>query len=142
MYVGVYTIQSTRYDTHTHTRRNAHVSACQRVDCARACACVYLASDACACVHVCVCVTVVASEKGVVVGRLTFTEDGDLIDCTRMGVGGKAIPPNIDKVREANRHPHTHTHTHTRARASRTHTGVARAVPLPNPLSTTLCAAA
>ena len=32
------------------------------------------------------------------VGRLTFTEDGDAIDCSRMGVGGKAIPPNIDKV--------------------------------------------
>lgn len=41
---------------------------------------------------------VVASEKGVVVGRLNFREDGDYIDCTRMGVGGKAIPPNIDKV--------------------------------------------
>ena len=39
-----------------------------------------------------------ASEKGVVVGRLTFTEDGDAIDCSKMGVGGKAIPPNIDKV--------------------------------------------
>ena len=37
-------------------------------------------------------------EKGVVVGRLTFREDGDLIDCQRMGVGGKAIPPNVDKV--------------------------------------------
>jgi hypothetical protein len=35
-----------------------------------------------------------------VVGRLTFREDGDLIDCRRMGVGGKAIPPNIDKVTE------------------------------------------
>lgn len=33
-----------------------------------------------------------------VVGRLTFQEDGDTIDCQRMGVGGKAIPPNIDKV--------------------------------------------
>ena len=42
---------------------------------------------------------VVASEKGVVVGRLRFREDGDLIDCQRMGVGGKAIPPNTDKVR-------------------------------------------
>ncbi|CAG9462033.1 unnamed protein product [Pedinophyceae sp. YPF-701] len=41
---------------------------------------------------------VVASEKGVVVGRLQFTEDGDEIDCSRMGVGGKAIPPHIDKV--------------------------------------------
>ena len=41
---------------------------------------------------------VVASEKGVVVGRLTFQEDGDVIDCSCMGVGGKAIPPNVDKV--------------------------------------------
>lgn len=41
---------------------------------------------------------VVASEKGIVVGQLTFREDGDLIDCRRMGVGGKAIPPHIDKV--------------------------------------------
>lgn len=46
----------------------------------------------------CAPATVVASEKGVVVGRLTFTEDGDDIDCRRMGVGGKAIPPNISKV--------------------------------------------
>ena len=41
---------------------------------------------------------VVASEKAVVVGCLRFEEAGDPIDCTRMGVGGKAIPPNIDKV--------------------------------------------
>ena len=41
---------------------------------------------------------VVASEKGVVVGRLSFREDGDLINCQRMGVGGKAVPPNVDKV--------------------------------------------
>ncbi|XP_068644135.1 DNA topoisomerase 6 subunit A [Aristolochia californica] len=41
---------------------------------------------------------VVASEKGVVVGRLIFSDDGDPIDCTKMGVGGKAIPPNIDRV--------------------------------------------
>ncbi|ERM95711.1 DNA topoisomerase 6 subunit A [Amborella trichopoda] len=41
---------------------------------------------------------VVASEKGVVVGRLIFSDNGDRIDCTRMGVGGKAIPPNIDRV--------------------------------------------
>lgn len=41
---------------------------------------------------------VVASEKGVVVGRITFRDDGDLIDCTRMGVGGKAIPPYIDRI--------------------------------------------
>ena len=41
---------------------------------------------------------VVASEKGVVVGKLIYTEDGDEIDCTKMGIGGKAIPSNIDKV--------------------------------------------
>ena len=41
---------------------------------------------------------VVASEKGVVVGRVTFRDDGDHIDCTRMGVGGKAIPPYIDRI--------------------------------------------
>ncbi|KAK3257953.1 DNA topoisomerase 6 subunit A, partial [Cymbomonas tetramitiformis] len=40
---------------------------------------------------------VVASEKGVVVGRLTYDEDGDTIDCTKMGIGGKAIPSNINK---------------------------------------------
>ena len=44
---------------------------------------------------------VVASEKGVVVGRLSYREDGDLIDCQRMGIGGKAIPPNVDKVCQA-----------------------------------------
>jgi meiotic recombination protein SPO11 len=43
---------------------------------------------------------VVASEKGVVVGRLRYNEDGDDIDCTKMGVGGKAIPSNVDKVTE------------------------------------------
>ncbi|KAK7279388.1 hypothetical protein RJT34_24439 [Clitoria ternatea] len=41
---------------------------------------------------------VVAAEKGVVVGRLVFSDDGDMIDCTKMGMGGKAIPPNIDRV--------------------------------------------
>lgn len=41
---------------------------------------------------------VVASEKGVVVGRLQYQEDGDEIDCTKMGIGGKAIPSNMDKV--------------------------------------------
>ncbi|CAM9150412.1 unnamed protein product [Ascophyllum nodosum] len=46
------------------------------------------------------CLNVVASDKGLVVGRVTFLEDGDLIDCTRMGVGGKAIPPYIDKITE------------------------------------------
>ena len=32
------------------------------------------------------------------VGRLTFQEAGDEIDCRKMGVGGKAIPPHIEKV--------------------------------------------
>ncbi|RVW39677.1 DNA topoisomerase 6 subunit A [Vitis vinifera] len=41
---------------------------------------------------------VIASEKGVVVGRLIFSDNGDMIDCTKMGMGGKAIPPNIDRV--------------------------------------------
>lgn len=41
---------------------------------------------------------VVASDKGLVVGRITFFEDGDYIDCSKMGVGGKAIPPYIDKI--------------------------------------------
>ena len=41
---------------------------------------------------------VVASEKGVVIGQLKFVEAGDVIDCTKMGVGGKAIPSNVDKV--------------------------------------------
>ena len=36
---------------------------------------------------------VVASEKGIVVGRLIFEDDGDTIDCTKMGVGGKARTP-------------------------------------------------
>merc|ERR1719162_1318515 len=41
---------------------------------------------------------VVASDKGLVVGRIQFEENGDPIDCTRMGVGGKAIPPYVDKI--------------------------------------------
>eukprot|EP00002_Diphylleia_rotans_P020648 TRINITY_DN4001_c0_g1_i1.p1 TRINITY_DN4001_c0_g1~~TRINITY_DN4001_c0_g1_i1.p1 ORF type:complete len:434 (+),score=100.22 TRINITY_DN4001_c0_g1_i1:70-1371(+) len=42
---------------------------------------------------------VVASGKGVVLGKLIFEEDGDLIDCTKMGVGGKIIPPFMDRVK-------------------------------------------
>ena len=34
------------------------------------------------------------------VGKLRYKEDGDEIDCTKMGVGGKAIPSNVDKVTE------------------------------------------
>jgi len=41
---------------------------------------------------------VVASDKGIVVGRLQFRDDGDLIDCMRMGIGGKAIPPFMDRI--------------------------------------------
>ena len=41
---------------------------------------------------------VVASEQGVVVGRLIFVEAGDRIDCSAMGTSGKAIPTNTDKV--------------------------------------------
>jgi len=42
--------------------------------------------------------SVVAAEKGIVVGKIIFEDDGDTIDCTKMGVGGKAIPPSIDRV--------------------------------------------
>lgn len=41
---------------------------------------------------------IVASDKGVVVGCINFLEDGDFIDCTKMGVGGKAIPSLIDRI--------------------------------------------
>lgn len=41
---------------------------------------------------------VVASEKGIIIGRVQFKDDGDLIDCTKMGVGGKCIPPTPDRI--------------------------------------------
>lgn len=41
---------------------------------------------------------VIASDKGLVVGRIQYREAGDLIDCTRMGIAGKAIPPYIDRI--------------------------------------------
>lgn len=41
---------------------------------------------------------VVASEKGIVVGRLRFRDAGDLIDCARMGVSGKSIPAAVDRL--------------------------------------------
>eukprot|EP00039_Didymoeca_costata_P000017 m.43810 g.43810 ORF g.43810 m.43810 type:complete len:415 (+) comp10010_c0_seq1:111-1355(+) len=41
---------------------------------------------------------VVASDKGVVIGQIKFLEDGDSIDCTKMGVGGKAIPSLVSKI--------------------------------------------
>ncbi|MHA1506484.1 MAG: hypothetical protein ACTSR0_04765 [Candidatus Asgardarchaeia archaeon] len=41
---------------------------------------------------------VVAAAKGAVVGRLTFREGGDLIDCRRQGTGGKSITPFVDTI--------------------------------------------
>jgi meiotic recombination protein SPO11 len=41
---------------------------------------------------------VIASDKGLVVGRIQYKEAGDPIDCTRMGIAGKAIPPYIDRI--------------------------------------------
>ncbi len=38
-----------------------------------------------------------ASSKGIVVGRLSFREKGDLINCRAIGAG-KAISPNIDDI--------------------------------------------
>lgn len=40
-----------------------------------------------------------ASSKGIVVGRLSFKEKGDLIDCSAIGAG-KAISPNIDDIED------------------------------------------
>ena len=41
---------------------------------------------------------VVASAKGAVIGRLRFRESNDLIDCRKMGTGGKAITPLVDTI--------------------------------------------
>lgn len=41
---------------------------------------------------------VVASDKGVVIGSVQFTEAGSQIDCAQMGVGGKAIPAHVDCI--------------------------------------------
>jgi len=40
---------------------------------------------------------VIASAKGKVIGKLSFTEGGDHIDCTK-GLGGHAITPMLDQV--------------------------------------------
>lgn len=40
---------------------------------------------------------VIASAKGKVIGRLSFTEGGDHIDCSK-GLGGHAITPMLDQV--------------------------------------------
>ncbi|UCE13928.1 MAG: hypothetical protein JSV04_01825 [Candidatus Heimdallarchaeota archaeon] len=40
---------------------------------------------------------VIASAKGKVIGRMSFTEGGDKIDCTQ-GLGGHAITPMLDQV--------------------------------------------
>ncbi|MFX1466540.1 MAG: hypothetical protein ACFFA5_08720, partial [Promethearchaeota archaeon] len=41
---------------------------------------------------------IVASAKGKIIGRIRFVESGDLIDCTKMGTGGKAITPFQDQI--------------------------------------------
>ncbi|KAJ1467645.1 Spo11/DNA topoisomerase VI subunit A [Baffinella frigidus] len=41
---------------------------------------------------------VTASEKGLVVGRIQFDDDADVIDCTKMGRSGKNIPSYMDRV--------------------------------------------
>jgi meiotic recombination protein SPO11 len=41
---------------------------------------------------------VVASAKGIINGRVQFRDNGDLIDCTKMGSGGKAIPAFTDLI--------------------------------------------
>lgn len=40
---------------------------------------------------------VIASAKGKVIGRMSFTEGGDRIDCTQ-GLGGHAITPMLDQI--------------------------------------------
>ncbi|MFW9779927.1 MAG: hypothetical protein ACFFE8_13810 [Candidatus Heimdallarchaeota archaeon] len=40
---------------------------------------------------------VIASAKGKIIGRLSFTEGGDFIDCTQ-GLGGHAITPMLDQI--------------------------------------------
>ena len=42
---------------------------------------------------------VIASAKGKVIGRLSFTEGGDRIDCTQ-GLGGHAVTPMLDQVED------------------------------------------
>lgn len=59
---------------------------------------VVLEDIACMCGCTRTSLNVVASEKGVVIGNITFLEDGDLIDCSKMGIGGKAIPPTPEKI--------------------------------------------
>jgi hypothetical protein len=41
---------------------------------------------------------VTASEKGIVIGRVQFQDDGDDIDCTKMGGSGKNIPNSMDRI--------------------------------------------
>ena len=43
---------------------------------------------------------IVASAKGKIIGRIRFRESGDLIDCTRMGTGGKAITPFQEQIED------------------------------------------
>ena len=46
------------------------------------------------------CLHVVAADKGLVVGRISFREDGDLIDCTRMGARAAVRYARIRVCRE------------------------------------------
>lgn len=41
---------------------------------------------------------VMAPEKGVVLGNLRHRDDGNLIDCTEVGLGGILIPIIMDRV--------------------------------------------
>ena len=36
--------------------------------------------------------------QSLVIGCITFREDGDYIDCSKMGLGGKSIPGLVDKI--------------------------------------------
>jgi hypothetical protein len=41
-----------------------------------------------------------------------FRDDGDLIDCTKMGVGGKVIPSLIDRVSDIEVITEVNVHTY------------------------------
>lgn len=38
--------------------------------------------------------------QSLVIGCISFREDGDFIDCRKMGLGGKSIPGLVDKITE------------------------------------------
>ncbi|XP_057444101.1 DNA topoisomerase 6 subunit A-like [Lotus japonicus] len=41
---------------------------------------------------------IVGASKGTVIGNLCFKEDGDLVDCAKLGLSGKSIPYHMAKV--------------------------------------------